>query len=155
MHREAVSIKVPDHLDVEGSLRTAVGLLENDRRNNGVSNNLNMTSSPFIDNSMEQAEIDVQKIDFKVFKDYCNLPKEDPGDEDPEDNPDILDSPTHIHAVGDAFVFDGFTEDKVLEHGDTKPEKEKHSLRQKLLGSNLPHPKVEEDSEDKDMEDVV
>ena len=39
---------------------------------------------------------------------------------------------------------------KVPDHGDTIPEKDKHSLTQKSLGSNLPHPKVEEDPEDND-----
>ena len=40
----------------------------------------------------------------------------DPGEEDPEDNSDILDSPTHIHAVGDAFVIDGFSEELEIIH---------------------------------------
>ena len=36
----------------------------------------------------------------------------------PEDNSDILDSPTHIHAVGDAFVNDGFFEElEILDPG--------------------------------------
>ena len=33
-----------------------------------------------------------------------------------------------------------------LDQGDTKPEKEKHSLTQKSLKSNVPHQKVEEDT---------
>ena len=42
---------------------------------------------------------------------FISRSNKDPGKEEPEDNSDILDSLTHIHAVGDAFVVDGFSEE--------------------------------------------